>query len=369
MGSTNFCGIIKFRKNRNNHSFSLIESISSLKEKTTAYYNKTNINKKYSLEDKYASIELTEDKNGDLIYVLRENLFKTQTLQKIQEQYHISEKNLQNLWSYFKKIDKNRKGFIKLTDLYDYLEINQTSFISPFLDRFYINIEKEFQDKILFEEFLPKLISFCLFSPYKIIEFVFNMIDKNHDGFVKKLDIIKFVSIKRDSEGVYLTNNIKAINDYARYKRGDKISKEDFMEMCLNLNFIFFPAVCLQEIFREKFAGENFWKKMHKEIKIYALNQAKINDKKRIEKQIEKVKDKVFDEKRENFLKRIEAEENLEKMNKDKFYKMNLRIERKKSDTLFYMDKIKNEKSSIKELKEDLEKKRKEKLALSQVLV
>ena len=363
MGSTNFCGIIKFKKSQH-HSLSISNS-------SVSSNNSPIQRKKTSDDTKYASIELTQTnlEDGYMYYKLRDNLVKTQQLIEIQEYFQISDINLNKLWIFFKQIDKNKIGFITIYDLYRLLDIKMTSFMAPFLDRFYINISKEFDGKILFEELIPNLISFCLFSPDKIIEFIFNMIDKNNDGFVKKSDIIKLILLKRESESIFIENSLKAVEDYTHYKRGDRISLEEFVEMSLKLTFIIFPAMSLQTLLRNKCVGNSFWDKLRVEIKAYANNQVKIYDRKRIEKQIEKVKDKVFVEKRELFLKRIKAEENMEKMNREKIYKMELRVERKKSDTLYYLDKIKNEKKSFKDYKEELDKKRKVKIAKSQVFL
>ena len=363
MGSTTFCGIIKLRKSQR-HSVSVLQS-------SLGSSNSPIQRKKTSDDTKYASIELsqTNSEDGNLYYKLRDNLVKTQQLIEIQEHFHINDINLNKLWIFFKKIDKDKIGFITIFDLYRLLDIKMTSFMAPFVDRFYINISKEFEGKILFEELIPNLISFCLFSPDKIIEFIFNMIDKNNDGFVKKSDIIKLIKLKRESEHMFFENSLKALEDYSHYKRGDRISLEEFVEMSLKLTFIIFPAMSLQTLIRNKCVGNSFWEKLHTEIKAYANNQVKIYDRKRIEKQIEKVKEKVFVEKRELFLKRIQAEENMEKMNREKIYKMELRVERKKSDTLYYLDKIKNEKKSFRDYKEELDKKRKVKISKSQVFL
>jgi Ca2+-binding EF-hand superfamily protein len=56
-------------------------------------------------------------------------------------------------------------------------------------------VDKKEHDSVIFGEFFPALVTFCLFSRSEILGFTFNMIDEDRDGYVSKQDIFKVLMI------------------------------------------------------------------------------------------------------------------------------------------------------------------------------
>ena len=263
------------------------------------------------------SLMIDKDTNGNFIFKRRENLYISEQIQSIMTKFYLNDRHLNKLWCAFKKMDPSRTGYIKLVDLYAMIkEYPGTSVVSPYLDRFFILIEKEFIDKVSFEELLPNFLSFCLFSVFQIVEFVFNFLDRDHDGYISRGDIIRILSLKREDEDVFYINHTKAIELYPKIKRPDRINKDDFAELCTQLTFIFYPAVQLQRLFRQRYIGEDFWKGLNEDMKNSHFKGIIESEDRRILNKIEEIKKRVFEDRLENFRKRIKAEE--EKKNREK---------------------------------------------------
>ena len=165
----------------------------------------------------------------------------------------------------FRKMDFQGTGYINLDSLYGLIEEELSSIISPYLERLFLLIEKENQDKITFIEWLPPTTVFCLYTSEKIIEFVFNMIDADQDNHISKKDMIKFLTMERFNKKIFPYNHVKAI-EILELPRSDKISLEQFKRVHHNALFLCFPAFKLQERLRDRVIGESFWERLYKRI-------------------------------------------------------------------------------------------------------
>ena len=72
--------------------------------------------------------------------------------------------DLKAIWLGFIKVDTDNKGSIGIQNLLDIMQERQYSVIAPFLERFFFLIEKIDPNKCDFEEFLPNLCVFNLFT-------------------------------------------------------------------------------------------------------------------------------------------------------------------------------------------------------------
>jgi len=54
-------------------------------------------------------------------------------------------------------------------------------------------MEKMDQDEVSFDEFVPGLVSFCLFTRSELLGFMFDLLDQDKDGFVSKVDIFNYL--------------------------------------------------------------------------------------------------------------------------------------------------------------------------------
>lgn len=109
--------------------------------------------------------------------------YNSKKLLEIKEKFYLEKPDLEILWDFFKQLNEDKTGFITIDDLYILIKEKQSnSIVAPYLDRFFVIIEKRFNEKIAFEELLPYLISYCLSSIFQIIKFVFEFADKNKHG-------------------------------------------------------------------------------------------------------------------------------------------------------------------------------------------
>jgi Ca2+-binding EF-hand superfamily protein len=77
------------------------------------------------------------------------------------------------------------------TQVLVFLEERDYSIVAQPFYRFFEVIDKVYHDKCTFEEFLPAVISFALFTRSEVLGFVFSMIDEDKDELISKADIFK----------------------------------------------------------------------------------------------------------------------------------------------------------------------------------
>ena len=124
------------------------------------------------------------------------------------------------------------------------------------------------REKCTFDEFLPACCAFCLFTRADMISFIFNLLDRDNDQALCKVDLLKFSALSRagrkDQKKIirlYPTNTNLAI-DMFRFARGDKIDIEEFTDCVKQVPLFSFPALRLQELMKEYFGGFSLWAKL-----------------------------------------------------------------------------------------------------------
>lgn len=261
---------------------------------------------------------------------------------KIQEDFFMDDTDINNLLSFYsKKLSKNGE-YIQKQDLYDLCDITEPSDeICPYIEHFWENIEKTDEKKIYFEEFVKYLVSYCMCSNYQLIEFVFGLIDKNNNKLISYEDIVKLISKKYNKKEVFKYNHLEQIKQYtsSKIKIKEKISIDDFLIICLDNPFIFYPAVKLQNLLKSNYIGVKFWKKLNNKItKKYTESKSNMEHK-QLKNNIDEIKKKVFNERHKSFKERWEKEK--EDRKRQEIYKQYIRLGpgRKNSDSNFYIDK------------------------------
>lgn len=100
---------------------------------------------------------------------------------------------MSRLWYCFVDIDKKKKGAITPQQILHFLEEREQSVVAPALYRLYEIMEKVDPDEVTFEELIPALVSYALFSRSEILGFMFSLIDEDKDDFISKTDIFKYL--------------------------------------------------------------------------------------------------------------------------------------------------------------------------------
>eukprot|EP00347_Sterkiella_histriomuscorum_P006285 403353352 len=156
--------------------------------------------------------------------------------------------------------DKANIGYVTIGSIFGYLDERNYSIVAPYLERFFDLIDREHIERVNYEEFLPALVSFCLFSKDEMITFVFNMFDRDRDGEISKRDLFRLFTIVIDNIQVFPVNNMRAV-ELIQMERGDKMTKNDFVKIVQQLPYTIFPSFRLQSEMRETFGGNRFWRK------------------------------------------------------------------------------------------------------------
>ena len=83
--------------------------------------------------------------------------------------FEFFEEDVIRLWKIFIRIDKSNRGYISIGQLFTHLSERSYSIVAPYLERLFDLIDREEVDKCTFEELLPALVSFCLFSKDEMV--------------------------------------------------------------------------------------------------------------------------------------------------------------------------------------------------------
>lgn len=71
--------------------------------------------------------------------------------------------------------------------------------MAPSFYRLYEIMDKIDPDTVTFEEFVPGIISYCLFSRSEVLGFVYSMLDEDKDDYISKTDLFKYLLQIRDA--------------------------------------------------------------------------------------------------------------------------------------------------------------------------
>ena len=282
---------------------------------------------------------------------LKNNGIISRKLTNIKNTFFIDDADIDNLFSFYSQNLSINKEYIVKKDLYNLCDITEPKDeICPYIDHFWENIIKSEEEKVYFDELLLFLISYCICSNYQLIEFVFGLIDKDNDNYISFEEIINLISKKYNKKEIFKFNHYEQIIQYTsiKIKRKDKIAIDEFLIICLDNPFIFYPAVKLQNLLKKSYIGNKFWQKLNKKITKNYTDSISKKEHQQLQINIEDIRNKVIEERIKSFKERWKKEE--EERKKKEIYKEQIRLGplRKNSDSIFYVDKyILNKKNEI----------------------
>ena len=271
----------------------------------------------------------------------KKKLIRTK-ISDIKTAFYLDDTDINNLFSFYsKKLSKNGE-YIEKQDLYDLCDITEPNDeICPYMEHFWANIVKSEEQKVYFDELVIFLLSYCICSNYQLIEFVFGLIDKNNNKFISYEEIVKLISKKYNKREIFKYNHFEQIKQYtsSKIKIKDKISIDDFLIICLDNPFIFYPAVKLQNLLKSNYIGVKFWKKLNNKITKKYTDSISQKEHLQLLININDIRNKVINERIKSFKERWKKEE--EDRKKQEIYKQDIRLGpvRKNSDSNFYIDK------------------------------
>ena len=278
---------------------------------------------------------------GNQSNIIGKEYHTTEKLKDIMYVFFLDYNDVQKIFKFFNELDKNNKGYITLEHIFTLVKENPyKSDMCPYIEHFFYIIDKKFHNNVTFEEFLPYLVSYCICSTYQLIEFIFGLIDTDHDKYISLLQIEQLLQIKKNNEEIFFINHQKRLEEYYMKSiiRSDRIGIEDFVKLCNDLTFIYYPAVKLKQKLRKYYINKSFWNHLEQKIKKkYIENITKKEDLK-LQVNIDDIRNKVIEERIKQFKKRWETEKK-DKLNRE-IYKENIRLQipRRNSDTEVYRD-------------------------------
>ena len=93
----------------------------------------------------------------------------------------------------YQELDKKKKGTITPQQILHYIEEREYSVIARAFFRLFDIMEKNDPEEVTFEELIPSLVSYCLFTRSEIMGFMYNLLDEDKDDFISKVDVFKYL--------------------------------------------------------------------------------------------------------------------------------------------------------------------------------
>ena len=281
---------------------------------------------------------------GKNVTFINKEYHTTEKLKDIMYIFFLDEVDVEKILKFFNSLDKENKGYITLNHIYNLIkESPLKSDMCPYIEHFFNIIDKKFHNKITFEEFLPYLISYCICSTYQLIEFIFGLIDNDHDKYISLLQIEQLFQTKKNNEEIFFINHQKRLGEYYMKSiiRSDRLGIEDFVKLCNDLPFIYYPAVKLQKKLRKYYISKSFWNNLEQKIKKKYIDNITNKVDLKLQVNIDDIRNKVIEERIKQFKKRWETEKK-DKLNRE-IYKEKIRLQkpRRNSDTEVFREKFK----------------------------
>ena len=150
-------------------------------------------------------------------------------------------------------------------EIFKVIKEKPSSVIAPYLIRYISLLEREEGERLKFVEFVRSISKYCLLSPAQILQFVFQCIDENQDGFISKQEIMQFLRTEQDGKLIFPNNYLRAVELFET-QRADKIDWIEFLRLVREVPYLSFPAFRLQQALRMYTLGEFTWKRIHKRL-------------------------------------------------------------------------------------------------------
>ena len=91
-------------------------------------------------------------------------------------------------------------------------------------------MQKNDPEEVTFEELIPSLVSYCLFTRSEIMGFMYNLLDEDKDDFISKVDVFKYLLQMRQGLRVFPSNVTRCI-EIVHMIRGDYMDIRMFAQL------------------------------------------------------------------------------------------------------------------------------------------
>eukprot|EP01041_Mallomonas_annulata_P003364 gene3364-6658_t len=160
-------------------------------------------------------------------------------------------------WSHFKRLDKDKTGFVHLSVMCKKMEYSRTLFSDCLLELLDINNE---DGRITFSEFLDIIVTYCLFEPFHILKYCFFVFDQDKDGYFQADELRLLMNVLHNikhPDKVKGTVKNSWMNLEIAYD--DRVEFEEFEKFHKQFPQLFEPAFQLQIKMTRAFMGGSWW--------------------------------------------------------------------------------------------------------------
>lgn len=113
------------------------------------------------------------------------------------------------------------------SQLLHFIDEREHSVVAPSFYRLFEVMEKLEEERVTFEELIPSLVSYCLFTRSEILGFMYSLLDEDKDEYISKNDIFKYLLQMREGQRVFPSNVTRCI-ELVHMLRGDYMDIKDF---------------------------------------------------------------------------------------------------------------------------------------------
>jgi len=186
-------------------------------------------------------------------------------------------------WQYFKKLDKDKTGFVHLSELMKTIEAPRTLYSDSLLELLEIDGD---DGRITFADFLDIIVTYCLFQPIQILKFCFFVFDQDKDGYFTPNEMRMLMNVLHDvKENEKVRGTVKESWMHLEINYDDRVEFEEFEKFHKKYPQLFEPAFQLHIKMMNAFMGESWWYNKKRKLQNIADVKKAKKEKKKINKE------------------------------------------------------------------------------------
>ena len=176
----------------------------------------------------------------------------------------LTDRDINNLYQYFTKLDTNNSGVISIGEFVHGLESVSSGFLSELCFRLF---DRDGDGNLTFVEFIMACWNYITFDETTMATFVFELFDYDKSSKLSTLEVKKMADfIFRDKSNTKMKSDIYALLEESKTQT---ISLPDFLLLTQKTKLFMTSTNALQRLLREKTLGESAWVRISTDRKVH----------------------------------------------------------------------------------------------------